>query len=81
MSMKAFSSWMAEMATIDDSSFSFRPVKSILPIHSGQSLWSDSSILDTKFSYPENTTITISEPVKVRSISDSTPRMTWASVA
>ena len=48
--MKAFRTWIAEIATIDDMSFSFRPVKSILPIHSGQSLCVLSSILETKFS-------------------------------
>src|SRR4051812_43710022 len=48
--MKALSTWIAEMATIDDRSLSFRPVKSILPIHSGQSLCVLSSILETKFS-------------------------------
>ena len=48
--MKAFSSWIAEIATIDDMSFSFSPVKSILLIQSGQSLCSVASILETKFS-------------------------------
>ncbi|GJE44093.1 hypothetical protein AEGHOMDF_3279 [Methylobacterium soli] len=38
------------MATIDDISLSFRPVKSIVPIHSGQSLWSEWSNFETKFS-------------------------------
>ena len=48
--MNCFKSWIAEMATIDHSSLIFSAVKSIVPIHSGQSrcrLW---SILETKFS-------------------------------
>ena len=48
--MNCFRSWIAEIATIDDSSLSFNPEKSIVPIHSGQSLWPEWSILDTKFS-------------------------------
>ena len=48
--------------------------------HSGQSVWRLWSILETKFSYPEKITIIIREPVKTKSISDSTPKMTWASV-
>src|SRR3954447_1199384 len=69
------------MATIDDMSFNFRPVKSILPIHSGQSLCVLSSILETKFSYPEKITIMMSDPVSVRSTRVSTPRITSDSVA
>src|SRR4051812_26855503 len=65
----------------DDMSFNFRPVKSILPIHSGQSLCVLSSILETKFSYPEKITIMMSDPVSVRSTRVSTPRITSDSVA
>ena len=48
--MNAFRSWIAEIATIDDMSFSLSPVKSILPIHSGQSLCLLASMRETKFS-------------------------------
>ena len=35
--MNCFRSWIAEMATIEPSSLIFRAVKSMVPIHSGQS--------------------------------------------
>ena len=41
---------MAEMATIDPSSLIFSAVKSMAPIHSGQSRCPEWSILETKFS-------------------------------
>ena len=50
MFMKLRSSWMPEMATIEDMSLSFSPVKSMLAIQSGQSLCCVASILETKFS-------------------------------
>ena len=37
IAMNCFKSWIAEMATIEDSSFSFKAVKSMVPIHSGRS--------------------------------------------
>ncbi len=50
MVMNCFNSWIAEMATIEPSSLIFSAVKSIVPIHSGQSLCRLWSILETKFS-------------------------------
>ena len=50
MFMNAFSTWIAEIATIEASSFCFSPEKSTLVIHSGQSGWPRGSIRDTKFS-------------------------------
>jgi hypothetical protein len=66
---------MAEMATIDANAFCFSPAKSIRAIHAGQSGWPAGSMRDTKFSYPENTTISTRLPVSETSISDSTPRI------
>ena len=48
--MNSFSTWIAEIATIEASIFCFSPAKSTLVIHSGQSGWSPGSILETKFS-------------------------------
>ena len=48
--MNCFRSWIAEIATIDPSSLIFSAVKSIVPIHSGQSRCVVWSILETKFS-------------------------------
>src|SRR6267142_4682696 len=75
MFMKAFSTWIAEIATMEASSFCFSPPKLTLVIQSGQSGWPPGSILETKFSYPENTTIRIKLPVSETSIRLSTPRM------
>ena len=45
MFMNAFSTWIAEIATMEASSFCFSPPKSILVIQSGQSGWPLVSIL------------------------------------
>src|SRR6185503_3557178 len=50
MFMKAFSTWIAEIATIEAISFCLSPPKLTLVIHSGQSGWLPGSILETKFS-------------------------------
>ena len=50
MFMNAFKTWIAEIATIEASSFCFRPPKWILVIQSGQSGWPPGSIFETKFS-------------------------------
>jgi hypothetical protein len=50
MLMKAFSTWIAETATIEAISFCLSPPKLTLVIHSGQSGWLPGSILETKFS-------------------------------
>ena len=50
IAMNCLSSWIAEIATIDESTFSFSDIKSMVPIHVGQSLWPEWSILETKFS-------------------------------
>jgi hypothetical protein len=50
MFMNAFSTWIAEIATIEASSFCFRPPKLTLVIQSGQSGCPPASIFETKFS-------------------------------
>ena len=50
MFMNAFSTWIAEIATMEASSFCFSPLKSTLVIQSGQSGWPPVSIFETKFS-------------------------------
>src|SRR3954465_13315614 len=50
MFMKAFSTWIAEIATIEAISFCLSPPKLTLVIHPGQSGWLPGSILETKFS-------------------------------
>ena len=50
MFMNAFSTWIAEIATIDASSFCYSPPKLTLVIQSGQSGWPPGSIFETKFS-------------------------------
>ena len=50
MFMKAFSTWIAEIATIEANNFCLSPAKLTLVIHSGQSGWPSGSILETKFS-------------------------------
>ena len=49
MFKNASSTWIAEIATIEASSFCFSPAKSILVIHTGQFGWPVVSIRDTKF--------------------------------
>ena len=47
--MKLLSRWIAEIATMEATSFSLRPPKSSVPIHAGRSS-SAVSIRETKFS-------------------------------
>ena len=50
MVMKARSSEIAEMATIEPTSLIFSPEKSSVPIQDGRSSWPSRLILETKFS-------------------------------
>ena len=73
MLMNTSSLWMAEIATIEATSFNFKIEKLTVPCHSGMSSWFLKSIFETKFSYPEKITIKSKFPAKERSMRDRIP--------